>query len=58
MIRCYKSIEEMMHPWSAYDDDELFMTPDELKNAKRHRISTPKERDWKIDAKITALRDN
>ena len=58
MIRCYKSIEEMNHPWAAYDDDELFMTKDELKKAKRIRISTPKERDWEVDAVSNALRDN
>lgn len=57
MIRCYKTIEEMNHPWADYDDDEIYMTKDELQKAKK-RIRIPKERAWELDSKLTALRDN
>lgn len=57
MIRYYNSIEEMNHPWADEDDEELFLTPDELKQRKQRRVRTPKERDWEVDAKSNALRD-
>ncbi len=57
MIRLYKSLEEMNHPWTD-DDEELFLSPDELKERKQRRVRTPKERDWEVDAVSNALRDN
>lgn len=58
MIRYYTT-EELQHPEKFFkdDDSELFMTKDELKKAKRTRITTPKERAWTIDSKLNALRD-
>lgn len=40
------------------DDEELFLSPDELKERKQRRIRTPKERDWELDAVSNSLRDN
>lgn len=40
------------------DDEELFLSPDELKERKQMRIRTPKERDWELDAVSNSLRDN
>ncbi len=57
MIRLYKSLEEMNHPWMD-DDEELFLSPDELKERKQRRVRAPKERDWEVDAVSNALRDN
>lgn len=34
MIRLYKSLEEMNHPWMD-DDSELFMTKDELREIRK-----------------------
>lgn len=34
MIRLFKSIEEMNHPWKE-EPDELFMTKDELREIRK-----------------------
>ena len=58
MIRYYTT-EELQHPekFFKYDDEELFLSPDELKERKQRRVRTPKERDWEVDAVSNALID-
>ena len=56
----FYTTEELQHPEKFFkdDDEELFLSPDELKERKQRRVRTPKERDWEVDAVSNALRDN